>query len=104
MSSPEDVMGDAVERLEFDERAEDETPGKKLRQVTRRTALTGGAAGVAALGLQACGGSRGGGARTASASSSTSAASGSSASAIFGVSAAYKFTLVNHVTTNPFFT
>ena len=28
MSSPEDVMGDAVERLEFDERAEDETAAR----------------------------------------------------------------------------
>jgi len=96
MSSPEDVMGDAVERLEFDERAEDESPGKKFRQVTRRAALTGGAAGVAALALQACGGS--------SSSNSASAASGSSASSIFGVGGGYKFTMVNHVTTNVFFT
>ena len=109
MSSPEDVMGDAVERLEFDERAEEDTPGKKLRQVTRRTALTGGAAGIAALALQACGGSSGGNSASASSSSSSSSASssassGSSASAIFGVNQAYKFTMVNHVTTNPFFT
>src|SRR3984885_6787672 len=100
MSSPEDVMGDAVERLEFDERAEDETRGKKLRQVTRRAALTGGAAGVAALALQACGSS-------GSSSGSASASSGSSSSAassIFGVSEHYKFTMVNHVTTNVFFT
>jgi simple sugar transport system substrate-binding protein len=102
MSSPEDVMGDAVERLEFDERAEDETRGKKLRQVTRRAALTGGAAGVAALALQACG-SSGSGSGTASASSS-SGSSSSAASSIFGVDAHYKFTMVNHVTTNVFFT
>jgi simple sugar transport system substrate-binding protein len=100
MSSPEDVMGDAVERLEFDERAEDETRGKKLRQVTRRAALTGGAAGVAALALQACG-SSGSGSGTASASSGSSS---SAASSIFGVGAHYKFTMVNHVTTNVFFT
>jgi len=100
MSSPEDVMGDAVERLEFDERAEDETRGKKLRQVTRRAALTGGAAGVAALALQACGSS-------SSSSGTASASTGSSSSAassIFGVGAHYKFTMVNHVTTNVFFT
>ena len=108
MSSPEDVMGDAVERLEFDERAEDDTPGKKLRQVTRRTALTGGAAGIAAL---ACRpgwierqqqqqrhrhGERG--------EQQSSAASEQLRRAIFGVSSTYKFTMVNHVTTNPFFT
>jgi len=100
MSSPEDVMGDAVERLEFDERAEEETRGKKLRQVTRRAALTGGAAGVAALALQACGSS-------SSSSGTASASTGSSSSAassIFGVGAHYKFTMVNHVTTNVFFT
>jgi simple sugar transport system substrate-binding protein len=99
MSSPEDVMGDAVERLEFDERAEDDSRGKKLRQVTRRTALTGGAAGIAALALQACGSSGG-----SSGTGTASAASSSSASSIFGVSGSYKFTMVNHVTTNPFFT
>jgi simple sugar transport system substrate-binding protein len=97
MSSPEDVMGDAVERLEFDERAEDDTPGKKVRQVTRRVALTGGAAGVAALALQACGSS-------SSSSGTASAASGSAAGSIFGVGGGYKFTMVNHVTTNVFFT
>ena len=52
----EDSIHDAVERLEWDERKEDETPYKKWRQVTRRTALTGGAAGIAALALEACGG------------------------------------------------
>jgi simple sugar transport system substrate-binding protein len=99
MSSPEDVMGDAVERLEFDERGEDDTRGKKLRQVTRRAALTGGAAGVAALARQACGSS------SNSSSGTASAASGSSAASIFGVGGGgYKFTMVNHVTTNVFFT
>jgi simple sugar transport system substrate-binding protein len=88
-------MGDAVERLEWDERKEDDTPYKRLRQFTRRTALTGGAAGVAALALEACG----------SSSSSSSAAGGSAnAASIFGSSQSYKFTFVNHVTTNTFFT
>jgi simple sugar transport system substrate-binding protein len=98
MESPEDTLGDAVERLEFDERGEDETPHKKLRQVSRRAALTGGAAGIAALALQACGSS-------GSSSGTASAAGGSSsANSIFGVGGSYKFTLVNHVTTNVFFT
>ncbi len=97
MSEPEDVMGDAVERLEWDERKEEETPYKKWRQMTRRTALTGGAAGIAALVLEACGSS--------SKSTSTASAAGSSgASSIFGTSASYHFVMVNHVTTNVFFT
>jgi simple sugar transport system substrate-binding protein len=95
--SDSDFPGDAVERLEWDERNEDESPFKRLRQVTRRTALTGGAAGLAALALEACGGS-------SSSSSSAAAASGSGAAGVFGASGSYKFTFVNHVTTNPFFT
>jgi len=94
MRDPDDLMGDTVERLEWDERKEDETPYKRWRQLTRRTALTGGAAGLAAMVLEACG----------SSSSSSSAAGGSAASSIFGSSQAYKFSLVNHVTTNTFFT
>jgi simple sugar transport system substrate-binding protein len=95
MREPEDIMGDAVERLEWDERKEPETPVKKWHQVTRRAALTGGAAGVAALALEACGGK----------STTTAAgASSSSAASIFGSGGPYKFTLVNHVTTNTFFT
>jgi simple sugar transport system substrate-binding protein len=98
MADP-DIVFDAVERLEWDERKEDDNPVKKWRQVTRRTALTGGAAGMAALILEACGGS--------SSSSSTASAAGgggSAAASIFGDSQKYKFTFVNHVTTNPFFT
>jgi len=92
--NPDDVMGDAVERLEWDERKEEETPYKRWRQFTRRTALTGGAAGVAAMILEACGASK----------SSKAASSSSAASSIFGTSASYHFTMVNHVTTNVFFT
>jgi simple sugar transport system substrate-binding protein len=91
-----DVLGDAVERLEWDERKEDDSPLKRLRQVTRRTALTGGAAGLAALALEACGSS--------SSNSATASGGGSGASSIFGTGKSYKFTFVNHVTTNPFFT
>ena len=98
--SPDDLMGDAVERLEWDERKEDENPVKKWRQLTRRTALTGGAAGIAALILEACGSS--------SSSTTSKAASGGgggsgAASGIFGVGGGSQFTFVNHVTTHPFF-
>jgi simple sugar transport system substrate-binding protein len=85
-----DPVHDAVERLEWAERAEDETPASRFRAFTRRTALTGGAAGVAALMLQACGGD---GTNTSSAA----------ASSVFGSQPSLKFTFVNHVTTNPFF-
>ena len=104
--SPDDLMGDAVERLEWDERKEEETPQKKWRQLTRRTALTGAAAGIAAVILEACGSSSSSSSTSATGTgSSTAATTGSSAAAsIFGVSQSYKFTFVNHVTTNPFFT
>jgi simple sugar transport system substrate-binding protein len=99
MPDPENTIGDALERLEWDERKEEETPFKKLSQLTRRTALTGGAAGIGALILEACGSS------SSSSSTATASSSGGSAAAgIFGSSQSYKFTLVNHVTTNPFFT
>jgi simple sugar transport system substrate-binding protein len=101
--SKEDPVYDAVERLEWDERRVEDTPHKRLMQVTRRTALTGGAAGIAALMIEACGGSN-----SSSSSSGTSSAAaaggGSAASGIFGSSKSQKFTLVNHVTTNVFFT
>ncbi len=90
-----DTVGDAVERLEWDERKEPESPLKDWRQMTRRTALTGGAAGIAALALEACGSSK---------STSSASASGGAASGIFGTSASYHFQMVNHVTTNVFFT
>src|SRR5437016_3418667 len=94
--SETEFFGDAIERLEWDERKEDDTPFKRWRHFTRRTALTGGAAGIAAMVLEACGSS--------SSSSSSAASGGSAAAGIFGTSKSYKFTFVNHVTTNPFFT
>jgi simple sugar transport system substrate-binding protein len=96
----EDIVHEAVERLEWDERKQEDTPLKKLHQVTRRTALTGGAAGIVALALEACGSSS----SSSSVQSSAAATSSSAASSIFGVKQAYKFTMVNHVTTNVFFT
>jgi simple sugar transport system substrate-binding protein len=106
--SKEDVVYDAVERLEWDERKEEDTPHKRLMQVTRRTALTGGIAGLAAVMIEACGGSSSSSSSSSGSSSGTSTAAaaggGSAASSIFGFSKPLKFTLVNHVTTNPFFT
>jgi len=97
--SNEDHVGDAIERLEWDERKQADDPVTKLRQFTRRTALTGGAAAVAATVLEACGSSK--------SSSSASASSGSAVSAAqsaFGTGASHHFVMVNHVTTNSFFT
>lgn len=102
--SDEDFMGDVVERLEWDERKEEDDPFKRVKQVSRRAALTGGAAGIAAIALQACGGSSHKTKNTGTGTASASSGGSSAASAIFGSGPAYKFTFVNHVTTNPFFT
>jgi len=100
--SKEDVVYDAVERLEFDERQQPDSPQKRLRQITRRTALTGGAAGIAALALEACGSSNSSG--TQSSKAATGGGGGSAAAGVFGGGGQYKFVMVNHVTTNVFFT
>ncbi|HZU40950.1 MAG TPA: sugar ABC transporter substrate-binding protein [Solirubrobacteraceae bacterium] len=97
--SEEDVVHDALERLEWDERKEDESPFKRWRQMTRRTALTGSAAAIGAMVIEACGGSSGSSTTNAKASGGGSSA----AQGIFGVGGGYKFTFVNHVTTNTFF-
>jgi simple sugar transport system substrate-binding protein len=89
-----DRVDDAIERLEWEEGKEEPTPESKLRAFTRRAALTGGAAGLATVALEACG---------SSGTSSTSASGGGTAAAIFKPSKSYQFTFVNHVTTNPFF-
>jgi simple sugar transport system substrate-binding protein len=93
MSDIQDVAGDALERLEWMDSKKPETPHTKSRAVTRRTALTAGAGALAGLTLGA----------PVSAFAATAKAAGTSAS-IFGAQPAYKFTMVNHVTTNPFFT
>jgi simple sugar transport system substrate-binding protein len=95
--SDHDVVHEAVERLEWDERNEEPTPVSRWRNMTRRTALTGGAAGLTAFLLEACGGG------SNKSSSSAAQDSGSPASGIFGENSKPKFTFVNHVTTNPFF-
>lgn len=64
-----------------------------LGAVTRRTALTGGAAGLAAF-LAACGGSGGGADPTEAAETP---------SAVYPKGGKPRFVFVNHVTTNPFF-
>ncbi len=102
--SKEDAVHEAVERLEWDERKQDDTPHKRLLQFTRRTALTGGAAGIAAMMIEACGGSSSKSSSSGGTSTASAAGGGSAASGIFGYSKALKFTLVNHVTTNVFFT
>jgi simple sugar transport system substrate-binding protein len=95
--SEHDVVHEAVERLEWQERTDEPSPIDRWRTVTRRTALTGGAAGITAFLLNACGGDN---------KSSTSKAAqdgGTPASGVFGEGNKLKFTFVNHVTTNPFF-
>ena len=97
--SQEDIVGDAIERLEWDERKQEETPQKNWRQLTRRTALTGAAAGIAAAALEACGSSKTSGTGTSAAATTSSGGSGP-----YGSSGGHKFVMVNHVTTNSFFT
>jgi simple sugar transport system substrate-binding protein len=99
VSKEEDVAHDTVERLEWDERKEEDTPLKRMRQITRRTAVTGGAAGIGALILQACGGSS-----SSSSSGTAKAATGGGGAGVFGSSAKHHYVMVNHVTTNSFFT
>jgi simple sugar transport system substrate-binding protein len=88
MSDDTSQAHEAVERLEYAERSEIHRPGFDRRSFLRRTALTGMAAGSVGALLSACG---------------SSASSSSGASSIFDNSKSYKFTFVNHVTTNPFF-
>jgi simple sugar transport system substrate-binding protein len=90
-----DPVHDAVERLEWEDARHDPTPQSRLAAITRRTALTGGAAGIASAILAACGGN--------SSSSTAQSGGGSPATGVFKASKKYKFVFVNHVTTNPFF-
>jgi simple sugar transport system substrate-binding protein len=95
-----DAAHDVIERLEWADGTQEETPHKRWRDLTRRTALTGGAAGLATLILQACGGGK-----KSSSTGTTSAAAqgGTPAAGVFGPQKKMKFVFVNHVTTNPFF-
>jgi len=93
--SDQDVVHDAIERLEWMDAKEEPTPLSPFRALSRRTALTGGAVGITAFLLEACGGGK----KSATATTPPSSGGGGT----FGVSGKYKFTFVNHVTTNPFF-
>jgi simple sugar transport system substrate-binding protein len=86
-----DPVHDAIERLEWADAKDDQTPHTRLAAVSRRAALTGGAAGFVALALAACG------------KSSPSSSSAATNSSVFGSSKKPKFVFINHVTTNPFF-
>ena len=90
--SDSDHAHEAVERLDQLDGADVDRPGFDRRTFLRRTALTGVAAGSVGTLLSACG-------------SSSNSASGAStgAVAVFGSVPTYKFVIVNHVTTNPFF-
>jgi simple sugar transport system substrate-binding protein len=87
--SDTDQANEAVEKLDFLDRGDEDRPGFDRRTFLRRSALTGVAAGSVSTLLAACG--------------SSASTSSSGASSIFGTSKSYKFTFVNHVTTNPFF-
>ncbi len=67
--------------------------GFDRRAFLRRTALTGVAAGSVSTVLAACG----------SGGTTSSSAAGGGSDAVFGSHKNYKFVIVNHVTTNPFF-
>jgi simple sugar transport system substrate-binding protein len=86
--SQTDHANEAVERLEFLDRPEVDSPGFDRRAFLRRTALTGVAAGSVSTILAACG---------------SSASSGGGSESVFGKHPSYKFVVVNHVTTNSFF-
>jgi simple sugar transport system substrate-binding protein len=86
-----DQVHEALERLEHNDRAQavpTGSPGFDRRAFLRRTALTGVAAGSVGTLLSACG---------------SSASSGGGSASVFGSHPKYKFTVVNHVTTNTFF-
>jgi simple sugar transport system substrate-binding protein len=84
-----DAAEDVIERLEWADGAQEDTPHKRWRDVSRRTALTGGAAGLATLILQACGGGK------KESSTGTTAAkaqtSGTPAAGVFGSQKKFKF-------------
>jgi simple sugar transport system substrate-binding protein len=96
-----DPVHDALERLEWaDAKDGEETPVSRLKALTRRSALTGSAAGIIGAALAACGSSNN---KPQSASATPKPQSGGGGGGIFGDNKKLKFTLVNHVTTNPFF-
>lgn len=95
-----DPVHEAIEVLEWSDRRTgvDDTPHGRLRALTRRGVLTGGAAGLVATALAACGKSSPSNSKAAS-----NSGGGTPASKIFGSPKKPHFVFVNHVTTNPFF-
>ena len=87
MMSENDVAGEVLERLEWNDSKQEQTPETKSRAVTRRVAIGGGAGALAAIML-----------------SPVAQSLAASPASIFGPQKNYKFVFVNHVTTNPFFT
>jgi simple sugar transport system substrate-binding protein len=81
----------AAESLDHLDQPDTGKRGFDRRSFLQRTALTGVAAGSVGTLLSACG------------SSSSSASSSGGSSSVFGSHPAYKFVIINHVTTNPFF-
>jgi simple sugar transport system substrate-binding protein len=96
--SDQDTVDEVMERLEWRD-SDADGPHSRLRAMTRRTALSGGAAGLATAILAACGGGK----NTTTTSSAAGTGGGSPASGIFKAPGKYKFVFINHVTTNPFF-
>jgi simple sugar transport system substrate-binding protein len=96
-----DPVHDALERLEWvDAKQGEETPVSRFRAMTRRSALTGSAAGVVGAMLAACGSSN---KPTNASATPKPKQSGGGGGGIFGTNEKWKFVLVNHVATNPFF-
>jgi simple sugar transport system substrate-binding protein len=85
-----DHAHEVVEQLDYLDRPDVDRPGFDRRAFLRRSAMTGIAAGSVGSLLAACG-------------SSASSSGSSGSSSIFGSHPAYKFVVVNHVTTNSFF-
>jgi simple sugar transport system substrate-binding protein len=97
-----DPLHEAIERLEWMESKEEETPRSKLKAFSRRTALSGAGAGLAATILAACGGSNN--SKTTTTAAAQTSTTGGGGGGVFGASdRRLRFTFVNHVTTNPFF-
>lgn len=91
-----DAIGDALERLAWSDKKSGDV--SRAAQITRRGVLTGGAAGLTALLLEACGSANRSG--TATAATTTTGA----VSSVFGVRGGYRFSFVNHATLDTFFT
>jgi simple sugar transport system substrate-binding protein len=81
----QDLAGDVIERLEWNDSKGEMTPHTKSRAISRRTALASGAGALAGYML-------------------SPAAQALAAGSPFGATKKYHFVMVNHVTTNSFFT